>query len=179
MSQHRGHSHPPRGHCTPDSLRGRKRTGARLRRSVGDRTDGTYPCVGRTQACSLCMFSHGCIPDTSLGNACTPPPRPRASQSRLSGTLPGPGQGLLHKSGSWWHFLHMFCKGSYSVRRCHHLHRSPQGTWCSTCLHGGREGIPAEFGTFCKDWLLSKKHSPLYSSHSCHSSLRATCLGDR
>lgn len=179
MSQHRGHSRPPRGHCTPDSLHGRERTGAHPRRSVGDRTDGKYPHIGRTQAYSLCTFSHGCTPDTSLGNACTPPPWPRASQSRFPGTLPGAGQGLLHKTGSWWHFLYMFCKGIYSVHMCHLLHRSPQGTWCSTCLRGGREGILAESGTFRKDWLLSKRRNPLYSSHSCHFSLRATCLGDR
>lgn len=53
------------------------------------------------------------------------------------------------------------------------------GTWCSTCLRGGREGAPAVSGTFRNDRLQSKSHSPLYSSHSCHSSPRATCLGDR
>lgn len=75
----------------------------------------------------LCRFSHGCTPDTSLGNACTPPPRPHASQSRFPGTLPGPGQGSFHKLGSWWHFLHIFCKGSYSVCICLLLHRIPCG----------------------------------------------------
>lgn len=54
-----------------------------------------------------------------------------------------------------------------------------QGTWCSTCPHGGTEGIPAESCTFHKDCLLSKRHSPLYSSHSYHCLLRAMCLRDR
>lgn len=75
----------------------------------------------------LCRFSHGCTPDTSLGSACTPPPRPHGSPSRFPGTLLVPGQGPLHKIGSWWHFLHSFCKGSCSVCICHLLHRSPCG----------------------------------------------------
>lgn len=53
MTQHRGHSHPLRGHHTPDSLRGRGHTGVCLRSSRGDRTDGTCPCTGRTQAYTL------------------------------------------------------------------------------------------------------------------------------
>lgn len=73
------------------------------------------------------MFSHGCTPGTSLGNACTPVPLPRASQSKFPGMFLGPGRGLLHRSGSWWHFLHMFCKESYRVCTCHLLHRSPCG----------------------------------------------------
>ena len=54
-----------------------------------------------------------------------------------------------------------------------------QGTWWSTCLGGGRGGGLAAFGTFGKDWLWSKKRSPLCNSRSCRSSPRATCLGDR
>lgn len=57
--------------------------------------------------------------------------------------------------------------------------RLTQGTWCSTCLRGGREGVPAASGTCRRDRLQSRRRRPLYSSHSCHSSLRATCLRDR
>ena len=53
MPRHRGHSHLLRGHCTPDSLHGREHSGACLRRSGWDRTGGTHPCAGRTQACTL------------------------------------------------------------------------------------------------------------------------------
>ena len=51
--RHRGRSHPPRGHCTPDSLHGREHSGACLRRSGWDRTGGTHPYTGRTRACTL------------------------------------------------------------------------------------------------------------------------------
>ena len=53
MPRHRGHSHPPRDHCTPDSLHGRGHSGACLHRSGWDRTGGIHPCAGRTQACTL------------------------------------------------------------------------------------------------------------------------------
>lgn len=178
MTQHRGHSHPLRGHHTPDSLRGRGHTGVCLRSSRGDRTDGTCPCTGRTQAYTLCMFAHGCSPDTSWGKACTPRPWPRASRGRFPGMLPGPRRSLLGKNGSWWHFLHMFCRGRCSAYMRGLLRRSPQDIWCSTCLHGGREGSLAESGTFRKDWLQSRRHSPLDSFRSCHSSPRAMCLQD-
>ena len=51
--RHRGRSHPPRGHCTPDSLHGREHSGACLRRSGWDRTGGMHPYTGRTRACTL------------------------------------------------------------------------------------------------------------------------------
>lgn len=75
----------------------------------------------------LCMFPHGCSPDTSLGSACTPLPWPRASRGRFPGTPPGLGQGLLCRTDSWWHFLHKFCRESCSAHKYRHLRRSPCG----------------------------------------------------
>lgn len=164
--QHRQHSHPPWDHCTPDSFHGRGHTGVSQDRSVWDRDDGTCHYIGRIQACILCKFFHGCSPGTSLDSACRLLPWPRVFQGKFASTSHGLGRNLLHKRGSWWHFLHMFCKGSYSVRKYHLLHRSPLGSCGSTCHRGEPGRCPANSGTFGKGQLQSKRHSPRHSFHS-------------
>lgn len=54
-----------------------------------------------------------------------------------------------------------------------------QGTCCSIGLCEGRRAARAEPGTLGRCWLPSRRHSPWHRPHSCHSSTRATCLGDR
>lgn len=167
--QHRPYSHPPWDRCIPDSFYGRGHTGACQDRSSWDRNDGTCHCVERSQACTLCKFSHGCSPDTSLDSAYRLLPRPHAFQGKFPGTPHGLGRSLLHKSDSWWHFLRMFCKGNYSVHKHHLLRKSPLDNCGSTCRHGGAECSSADSGTVGKGRLRSRRHSPPHTFHSCHS----------
>lgn len=176
---HRGHSPLQRGHCTLDSPRGKGHIDDLLHRSQKGRTCGTYAPVGRCQACTLCMFSHGCNLHTSLGKVYICPPCPHASQGKSFDRLPDSGQDSLHMTDSWWHFLHMFCKKNYTFHMCHLLHRSHQDTWNSICLYGGLVCDQVVSDTFCRYWLQNKRHILQCSPHSCHSSLRATCPGDK
>lgn len=80
--------------------------------------------------------------------------------------------------GDWEESYPNYCRKMNTSRKWKER-RLTQGTCCSTCLRGGREGVPAASGTCRRDQLLSRRHRPLDSSHSCHSSPRATCLQDR
>lgn len=62
MTEHRFHSRQLRGHCTPDSLRGREDIGVCPCRSAGDRTDGMCPRIGRIQECILWVGEIAVIP---------------------------------------------------------------------------------------------------------------------
>ena len=78
-----------------------------LRESVPSWGGPAEPCSPLGCSSYLCMFSRVCSPDTSLSNTCSSPPWTYASGSRFHVMPHGPGQGPLHKSGCWWHFLHI------------------------------------------------------------------------